>query len=137
MRLTSLRISEEFVSAFAASVDRRLQTLEFAVDLAGVTGADIGLDHQGHSSAELADGLGGLFDDREDLVPFPSMVVNIESVRCGSPELRTISTAAATASWTEASVPSPHWERLKAASMLVVPSVRSVGADRLPTGSSV
>src|SRR5699024_3079550 len=37
----------------------------------------------------------------------PSMWVSIESVRCDSPDRRTISTAAATASWTDASEFSP------------------------------
>ena len=48
----------------------------------------------------------------------PSMVVNMESVRLGSPDSRTTWTAAATASWTEASGLSPPLgETEKATSM--------------------
>ena len=69
MRLTSLRISEEFASVIAAGVDRLFQTIEFSVDLAGETWPDIGLDHQRYPSTELTDSLGGFLDDGEDFVP--------------------------------------------------------------------
>ena len=86
------------------SLERRLESLDLAVDLARVAGPDVGLQHQRDPRAVLGDGLGGAAHDVEDLVPLPLDLVNIESVWFGRPDSRTIRTAAATASCTDPSL---------------------------------
>lgn len=79
------------------------QALHLAGQLSTESGTDVSLDHQRDAAAVTANSLSGALDDVEDSSHSPSIVVNIESVWLGKPDSRTILTAAATASCTEAS----------------------------------